>query len=314
MNNSVPDIVNLSKEGVPIVILGLPWVGKTTLVEYLKDGKFHRPQPTIALDFERVSIGNLSCHVFDISGQDVYRDTLWRSYIKTSVGIIYIHDTSKAGDIEESAYWYWKIIDEWLEDNYMNKVILFLANKSDLKKSVSLEEVINKFDLNKMTNYPNITFKCFKTSIRKGTNINYALRWFSSKVEQAILDFTDKPDAIIIGTKEGRLLYSYDPYNITSQKREHTELFSGFLSATSSFSNEILGKEEVKVLIIKDCYFLLSEENNFLTAIAFRNEKNLPEARRLSHVISKEIKQIFSSSNSLEQSKEKLERFIDTIV
>lgn len=71
------DLFKLQKKGIPITLIGLPYVGKTTLVNRLKDERFTRPKPTIGVNFEPIQIGDLSFNIFDISGQKSYRSTIF---------------------------------------------------------------------------------------------------------------------------------------------------------------------------------------------------------------------------------------------
>ncbi|MHA1398436.1 MAG: ADP-ribosylation factor-like protein, partial [Candidatus Heimdallarchaeaceae archaeon] len=98
---------NLKKTGIPITIVGLPYAGKTTLVNWLKERRFTRPKPTVGLNFEQIKIGDFHYNVFDLSGHEVYREKIWQEYITTSIGIIFVLDSSDKRKIREAKEWFW---------------------------------------------------------------------------------------------------------------------------------------------------------------------------------------------------------------
>jgi len=120
----------LTKKGIPITVIGLPYAGKTTLVNWLREKRFTRPKPTVGFDFDQIQVGDVFFNIFDISGQKSYRASMWKSYVMTSVGIIFVLDSTNSAEIDEALKWFWVMIDDWLESVFSDKVILFIANKS----------------------------------------------------------------------------------------------------------------------------------------------------------------------------------------
>ncbi|MCG3225446.1 MAG: GTP-binding protein [Candidatus Heimdallarchaeota archaeon] len=275
------DILNLNKKGIPITVVGLPYAGKTTLVNWLSDKRFTRPKPTVGLKFNQIEIGDVIFNIFDLSGQAQYREKLWETYVMTSAGIIFILDSSDPALLEEAKKWFWTIINEWLHGIFSDKVILFLANKSDLQKSMKLDEIIENLELTKMSSIPNISFQIFKTSIRTSSNVDFAMKWFFSKIKQSVKKQKMKPSAIIVSDTAGTPIYLHDPNEIV----DDTGMFVGYLRALSGFSNELLGQEKFKVIKVDDHYFFISEGKNHIVTIAAAKESALPEARRLSFLI-----------------------------
>ncbi len=299
------NIQNLKKDGIPITIIGLPYAGKTTLVNWIKEGRFTRPKPTIGVNFEEIKIGNVNFSVFDISGQTSFRSTIWKSYVMTSVGIIFVIDSADREQLEEASKWFWVMVDEWLEGNYTDKVILFLANKSDLKRALNLDEIIEILNLTKMSQHQSLSFQFFKTSIREPKNIDYALKWFVSKVKNLIDIQKTNPRALLITDIDGNILNLYDPENIV----EDSNMFVGYLNALSGFTNELLGHDRFKVIKVDPYYYLISEENKHVVSIAVDDEQALPEARRLSFLVNE-----FISKNQKNLTKDKLVKFVNSIV
>ncbi|MHA2358291.1 MAG: ADP-ribosylation factor-like protein [Candidatus Heimdallarchaeaceae archaeon] len=96
------DILEINKKGTSITIVGLPYAGKTTLVNWMIERRFTRPKPTVGLKFYQVTIGGVNFNIFDLSGQVQYRETLWESYVMTSAGIIFVLDSTDEQNIEEA--------------------------------------------------------------------------------------------------------------------------------------------------------------------------------------------------------------------
>ncbi|MHA1198284.1 MAG: ADP-ribosylation factor-like protein [Candidatus Heimdallarchaeaceae archaeon] len=279
--NPMEELLILEKKGIPITIIGLPYVGKTTLVNWLKDENFTRPKPSVGVNFEQIKIGDLTFNVFDISGQKSYRSAIWKSYVMTSVGIIFVIDSTDKEQIDEVAKWFWIMVDEWLKGNYSDKVILFLANKADLKNTLNLEYIIDKLNLTKMSNYSDLSFQIFKTSIRENQNIEYAMKWFTKKVKQLIELQSKAPESVLISDTSGNIVSLYDPNSIV----EDPSMFVGYLKALSGFTNELLGHEKFKVIKVDPYFYFMTEEGDYCISIAVKDELTLPEARRVSFLI-----------------------------
>lgn len=275
------DILNLKKKGIPITIVGLPYGGKTTLVNWLLKKKFTRPKPTVGLKFDQVHIGDVVFNIFDLSGQVQYREEIWETYVMTSAGIIFILDSSDSSLLDEAKKWFWIIINDWLEGIFTDKVILFLANKSDLQKSMKLDEIIDSLGLTQMSSIPNLSFQIFKTSIRTNSNLEFAMKWFFSKIRQNVEEQKMKPSAIIVSDTSGTPVYLHDPNKIV----DDTGMFVGYLRALSGFSDELLGQEKFKVIKLDNHYFFISESKDHIVTVAAKKEEALPEARRLSFLI-----------------------------
>lgn len=299
------DILRLTKKGIPIVMIGLPYAGKTTFVRWLKEKKFTRPKTTIGLEFEQVQLGDASFNIFDLSGHEKFRESLWQSYVQTSAGIIFVLDSSDKKKLSEASKWFWLMIKDWLSDIYTNKTILFLANKSDLKDSLNLDFIIDEFQLNQMSLYPQVSFQFFKTSIRTDSNLDYAMKWFVSRLKNNIKNRTIQLKALVLANSLGEVIYEHDPEKVTHDK----DRLISYFKALSEFANEVLGYEMIKVIKIENEYYLLSERNNIFLTVAVSNSNDLPEARRFSLLIHE-----FISSNSLNLETKILNRFIENLL
>ncbi|MHA2358292.1 MAG: hypothetical protein ACXABK_05950, partial [Candidatus Heimdallarchaeaceae archaeon] len=87
-----------------------------------------------------------------------------------------------------------------------------------------------------------------------GENVDLALKWFFSRVNQAIQKQEYKPNAIILTSSDGTPIYVYDPQSIV----DDTGMFISYLRALSGFTDELLGQEKFKVIKIDDHFFFIS--------------------------------------------------------
>ncbi|MHA1347657.1 MAG: ADP-ribosylation factor-like protein [Candidatus Heimdallarchaeaceae archaeon] len=280
------NLFRIKEDSIPVVIIGLQYAGKTTLVNWLKEKRFTRPKPTVGIVVENIKIGDVLFNIYDISGQEAFRENLWKSNVLTTMGVIFVLDSSDVSRIEEANTWYWKIVKEWLSDSYSDKAILFLANKSDLKTSLSLDKIISKMKLDEMSSYPNVSFQFFKTSVRNEENIELAFKWFISKIKHFRETQFRKFKALIVSDIFGNPIYVYDPNEIA----QDTGMFVGYIKALSGFANEVLGHEKFKVLKVDENHFFISEINEHVVLIVVDQEEALPEARRLSILLHEYLK------------------------
>lgn len=276
----------VSAPHLPVTIIGLQNSGKTTLLRWLVEGKFRRPAPTIGVEFETANIYGLHCTVFDVSGQEAFRENLWKRYVQSSVGLIYMFDSTDPKLIEESKSWYWKMVNEWMSGLGSDKCILFLANKADLKNSMKLDVIIDKLELEKMAQYPNITFQIFKVSIKTGKNLELAIKWLINKLIKLSSTLKFSPQAILVSDKTGEVIYQYMKKEIVKD----STFLSSFLSAISAFSDEILNtKNMIKVTKAANYYFLTLEHGELFITVSFENFEDLATARRVAHMIEAQI-------------------------
>ena len=126
-----------------LLILGLDFGGKTTILYKLKLGEVVRTIPTIGFNVERIEFKNTTINSWDVGGSTRLRP-LWRHYYTDSKGIIFVVDSSEKDRIEEAKEELWRLLtDELLKD----AVLLVLANKQDISGVLSATEIAEMFDL-----------------------------------------------------------------------------------------------------------------------------------------------------------------------
>ncbi len=174
----------LSK-GRSVVLMGLDYAGKTTLVDQWTRGVTGKTTATIGLDIEHVEIQGEKFNMIDLGGQQSFRITIWRTYAQMAQGVIFVFDIADRLRVKEAVDWFWKVV-EWLRED---APIIFCANKIDLRDSkkgsaMSLEEIINIFNLEKFSQDEHIqhSFRIFEISAKTGENVEESMEWLFGKV------------------------------------------------------------------------------------------------------------------------------------
>lgn len=127
---------------VQIVIVGLEGTGKTTLLYRLKFGQYTNSIPTVGFNCEKVELTGgrnkgVTFTMWDIGGKDNMRP-LWKSYLRSAGGIIFVVDSSNREDLEEARMELVKLVKT---QNPHNIPTLVMANKQDLPNAMTPDEV-----------------------------------------------------------------------------------------------------------------------------------------------------------------------------
>lgn len=198
----------LSK-GRSVVLMGLDYAGKTTLVDQWTRGVVEKTMTTIGLDIEHVEIQGEKFNMIDLGGQQPFRITIWKTYAQMAQGVIFVFDITDKLRVQEAVEWFWKVVD-WLRED---APIIFCANKIDLrdtmnKSAMSLEEIIKTFNLEKLSqdNYVQHSFRIFEISAKTGINVEESMEWIFGKVLgskekskiKGVLIYSVESDSIIL--------------------------------------------------------------------------------------------------------------------
>ncbi|MHA1398278.1 MAG: ADP-ribosylation factor family protein, partial [Candidatus Heimdallarchaeaceae archaeon] len=280
-NTGSSTLLSFDRKGVPLVIIGLPSAGKTTFVKRLKTGKFQETKPTLGMQYESKEIGDVKFDIFDLGGHISYRRTIWHTYIKLAYGIIFVIDSADQDSFEEAKEEFWNSIQ--LKEDQDEFVILFLCNKSDLKESVDLEDIIEKMELYKLVDKENASFQFFKTSMKTGENVEVALKWLKNNTEKIVVKRKINPLMFMLTSIEGIPIIELDKMGI----KEDPALFSGFLAALESYSQFLFGKKGLLQYMISGGYkYIIKTDSKFIYSLIIPKEESQEEARRILEQIS----------------------------
>ena len=176
---------------INIIILGLEKAGKTTLIQKISGKEFVETMTTIGMNVEIINYGGYKFQAIDIGGQLIFREKLWPHYTTLAKGVIFVFDIFNKEKINEAKKWF-DYITSWISEN---AILIFLANKIDLKETnenyLTFNEIIEKFELEKISKYPKRSFRIFEISAKTGENVNNSIEWLFDKLTRRELEETE---------------------------------------------------------------------------------------------------------------------------
>lgn len=167
------DVFKRRNRDVKLIMVGLDAAGKTTVLYQLKMNETVKTIPTIGFNVENITFRGLNFCVWDIGGQDKIR-VLWKHYYQNIDGIIYVIDSNDNDRIEESAEELNKIL---AEDELKDSALLVMANKQDLKNSMTPKDLTEKLELSKIKDRP---WLVQGTSATTGQGLKEGFDWMAS--------------------------------------------------------------------------------------------------------------------------------------
>lgn len=153
-----------------IVLVGLENSGKTTFCNQLALGEGGSTTPTVGLNVRVLKKGKVTFKVWDIGGQQKYRDE-WPRYAQGCDVIVFVVDSFDTSRLPEA-----KIeLHQLLEQKELKSTsILVLANKIDLGAELTEEEMIKELNLDYITEN---AWMVMPVSAKDGTNVESALEF-----------------------------------------------------------------------------------------------------------------------------------------
>eukprot|EP01084_Bolivina_argentea_P076722 139077_1 len=151
----------VGKQEKRVLIMGLDYSGKTTILYKLKLGTVVTTIPTIGFNVETVEYKNISFTVWDVGGKDKIRP-LWRHYYAGTEAIIFVIDSNDrqrlispdGNDETNIGYDYSSangLMHTLLQELELRECVwLFYANKQDLPNALTVYEIKKRLNLNKI--------------------------------------------------------------------------------------------------------------------------------------------------------------------
>ncbi|MFX0093532.1 MAG: ADP-ribosylation factor-like protein, partial [Candidatus Hodarchaeota archaeon] len=162
-----------------VALVGLENAGKTSFLKRMRTGKFQTTVPTYGMNAETIHLpGGQWINVFDIGGQEPFRELLWQPYVSQAHAVIFILDSADSSKFREANRWFWKV-SNWVP---RGSPILTLANKSDLENRVGLEEISKQFGFEAFERTIEKPMKLFQTSIITGEGVEAATTWLANQL------------------------------------------------------------------------------------------------------------------------------------
>ncbi|XP_069826095.1 ADP-ribosylation factor-like protein 11 [Dendropsophus ebraccatus] len=130
-----------------VVMLGLDFSGKSTILYKLKMNQTVETFPTVGFNVESLEIAkNVFVTVWDVGGQDKLRSN-WKEYLEDTDVLIFVVDSTDTFRIQDATAELLTILNN---ENMAGVPFLILANKQDLPEALSTKELVN---ILKLENY-----------------------------------------------------------------------------------------------------------------------------------------------------------------
>lgn len=129
-----------------VLMVGLDSAGKTTILYRLKLEEIVIATPTIGFNVETIKYKNVLFTVWDVGGQEGIR-SLWRNYFKNIKALIFVIDSNDRKRVAEVK----RELNNVLQDEALkNAKLLVFANKQDMPNVMSISDLTNDLELNKL--------------------------------------------------------------------------------------------------------------------------------------------------------------------
>mmetsp|Transcript_20746 Transcript_20746/g.21400 ORF Transcript_20746/g.21400 Transcript_20746/m.21400 type:complete len:183 (+) Transcript_20746:63-611(+) len=160
-----------------VLFIGLDAAGKTTILYKLTSNCPEQIIPTIAFSIETIQYNNIHITAWDVGGRSNLRP-LWRHYYPNTNGVVFVIDSNDRDRMED-------VIDQFkrftLEEELLGVPILVFANKADLPKSMTIEEITQQLtksgiDLSR--------FHIIQTIATEGTGLKEGLSWLENEMQK----------------------------------------------------------------------------------------------------------------------------------
>ncbi|KAJ7425625.1 ADP-ribosylation factor-like protein 14 [Willisornis vidua] len=129
-----------------IVMLGLDFAGKSTLLYQLRYKDVFLTVPTIGFNVDMIEMErDFTLTFWDVGGQEKMRQ-VWSNFLQDVDGLLYVVDSSDKRRLEESRKEFELILKN---ESTKNVPVVVLANKQDLPGALNAEEITRRFKMKK---------------------------------------------------------------------------------------------------------------------------------------------------------------------
>ncbi|ELU16057.1 hypothetical protein CAPTEDRAFT_199849 [Capitella teleta] len=137
---------------IHLVMLGLDSAGKSTVLYRMKFDQYVDTVPTVGFNCEKVrgTVGKakgVSFMIWDVGGQDKVRP-LWRSYTRSTDGIVFVVDSVDKERLEEARV---ELLRTTRAPETATVPVLVLANKQDLPGSLDVSQIEKAMGLHELS-------------------------------------------------------------------------------------------------------------------------------------------------------------------
>ncbi|KAH9422096.1 ADP-ribosylation factor-like protein 2 [Dermatophagoides pteronyssinus] len=175
--------VKQKEKEIRILFLGLDNAGKTTVLKRLKNEDVKSVSPTLGFTINSLIYKDYNLNIWDVGGQKSLR-AYWKNYYEDTDGLIFVIDSCDKLRLSDCKKQLQEII---IEERLLGATLLILANKQDIQNALSLKEIEDYLELDKIKSHH---WKIFPCSAIAGTNIFESMDWLIDDISNRIfIDF-----------------------------------------------------------------------------------------------------------------------------
>jgi small GTP-binding protein len=205
------------------VFIGLDSAGKSTIIDFLREGRFVEHTPTMGKRKLELDVEGTRISLFDMGGQESFRD-LWFGEMKTAKCVVFVIDEAAQHRFAEAKEEFDRIVPQLKKNNLK---LLVLANKHDLPNAASISDIVQFFGLLEVEN-----FEILEVSAKTGYGMADAFTKFYSMLTGKRIKKLSFAGAISVFFGSGDPIIT----EVDQNRFERVALEGGFLAAISQFS------------------------------------------------------------------------------
>ncbi|MFX0092445.1 MAG: ADP-ribosylation factor family protein [Candidatus Hodarchaeota archaeon] len=243
------------KKKYQIAIVGLDQAGKTTIVNRLIRKEYVEGiVRTMGVNTETVTYKNVEFSMFDLGGQQTFREFLWDEYVVKADAIIYVLDSADLR-LKEASEAFWQTVEVGQPD----VPLLFLANKDDLPDARPFDAIIADLDLGRAARERK--FGIFRVSAKTGYNFYDGFDWLTRALTKTSQRYSLRMWGSILAKDTYNPVWTvFGSKTIKAQLVPYLEIFNKIKSALDgeSAGMDVVTKDDYQLVLLKRQPFVAS--------------------------------------------------------
>ncbi|KAG8429045.1 hypothetical protein GDO86_019222 [Hymenochirus boettgeri] len=169
----------LHKKQSRVVMMGLDFCGKSTILYKVKTNELVATLPTVGFNVEYIEmVKNVFVTLWDVGGQDKLRSS-WKEYLEDTDVLIFVVDSADPSRLQDATA---ELLTVLNNNNMSGVPFLILANKQDIQGALSIKELK---DILKLENYDDRPWEIKGCSAYTGEGLAEAMNAVSNLLKKA---------------------------------------------------------------------------------------------------------------------------------
>jgi len=238
--------MSASDESLKLLIFGNKGVGKNTIIKYFRRGRFVPTSASLSKTLIKALIERLSVISVNLYEKDRFNDS-WKEWIKEPDILILVLDSTDIDSINQL-----KIHVKSIFDNYPSIPVVILANKSDLGKKKTLNQIVELLEVNIDEKR---SISKFLTSAKTGAGLPEAFsNILDIQLTEDMIDITDESDLLLFMVRwdknMGPVVVSHYPSPFPNNVNMDELAVKAFSTATTVFGSRSFEKNIISYTFI----------------------------------------------------------------